>query len=157
MEDELCQTGMESILKNVEDMALKTFVEARCASRSFRQDVENLRPYIKSSDCGKVLKLKAENSKLAEELKRERDRRDVLEQAIFVTKSDYAKVKKKLEEATIDLEVERRLRPVEKEKDLLKQTLKGRDKNLEELRKDFEHYQASHLIGASIVQKCVIG
>nr|CAB3489559.1 unnamed protein product [Digitaria exilis] len=132
MEEELCQTGTRSFLKNVENLALKTFY------------VENLHPYNKSSDCGKVLKLEAENKIMAEELKRECEHWDMLEQAISVAKSDYANGKKKLEEATVDLEVERRLQPqlemMEKEKDLLKQTLEGRDKDLEELRRDFEHY-----------------
>lgn len=103
---------------------MKTYVAARYASCSFHQDIENLRPYIKSSDCEKLLKLEAENSKLAEELKREKQHSDVLKQAISTAKSDYPNVVKKLEEATIDLEVEQRLCPqletVQKEKDRLK-------------------------------------
>lgn len=58
MEEELCQTGTKSILKNVEDLALKTFIAARCTSRTFHQDVENLHHFVKSSDCGEYYSLR---------------------------------------------------------------------------------------------------
>lgn len=74
-------------------------------------------------------------------------------------KSDYENVAKKLEETTLDLEVERRLRPqletMEREKDLLKQTHEGCKKSYEVTCKDFKHYQASHLAGASMVHQCI--
>lgn len=55
MEEELSQSGTEAILQGAQDLDLKTFVAVRCASHTFRKEVEDLRSYMKSLDCDKVV------------------------------------------------------------------------------------------------------
>lgn len=50
MEEELGEAGTEDILQSAQELALKTFVAVRCAKLSFRKEVEDLHPYMKSSD-----------------------------------------------------------------------------------------------------------
>lgn len=78
MEEQLCEAGTETFLKNVEDLTLKTYVAARCASCTFHKEIEELCPYMKSSDCEKVLKLEGEKTALVEALHREKERADIL-------------------------------------------------------------------------------
>lgn len=71
----------------------------------------------------------AEKAKLADELVLEKECRGALEQEVDSAKSDHKNLLGKLEEAAVNLEVERRLRPqfedVVKDRDLLKQKLEG--------------------------------
>lgn len=72
----------------MQDLTVKTFVVVRCAKHSFRKEVEDLRPYMKSSDCDRVVELEAANSALADSLKREKERSKALAQAHDVASAD---------------------------------------------------------------------
>lgn len=64
-----------------------------------------------SSDCEKVIKLETEKSALVEALQCEKDRADALARAHEVAAANNKSLAKKLEEAEIELEVEKRLGP----------------------------------------------
>lgn len=68
MEEQLYEAGVQTILKNVEDLALKTYVVARFASRTFHKEIEDICPYMMSSDYEKVLKLVGMKTTLAKAL-----------------------------------------------------------------------------------------
>lgn len=95
MEEELGQAGTEAIHQSVQDLALKTFVAVRCASRSFRKEVEDLHPYMKSSDCDRVVQLEAANSALAESLQREKELSEAVDRAHDVAISDNKRLQEK--------------------------------------------------------------
>lgn len=82
MEDELAESGTKSIL------ALKTFVLVHYASCTFQKEVEDLCPYMQSSDYEKVVKLEAENAALAEAWQHKKERAEDLAWAYKVAAAD---------------------------------------------------------------------
>lgn len=73
--------------------------------------------------------------------------------------TDNKRLKLKLDEAEIKLEVEKRLGPhldaTTKENEKLKQDVEGQKVTLEEVQATFSQYQAAHVAGASVVSECV--
>lgn len=158
MDEQLCEAGTETILKNVQDLALKTFVATRCASHTFHKEVEELRPYMQSSDCEKVIELESEKTTLIEVLQREKERANIFARANKVAAADNKHLSERLKAAEVELEVEKwmgpRLEVVVKENEKLKQDNQGQKMTYTELQTAYVQYQAAHVAGASVICEC---